>query len=182
MPGLLAPRLAREVLLGERGVPDALCRLGTRLQHFLVDEFQDTSREQWLALRPLIEEALSRGGSLTWVGDVKQSIYGWRGGEPELFDAVFEDQGLGRLAPGGERSSLPYNWRSRRMVVEHNNRFSSRWQMRARPGQVLSALLPTDTPEHVLDKAARRLPEPFKARPSTALPMPWTADWCAWRA
>lgn len=79
LPGLLVPRLAREVLEGERGVPEALCRLGTRLTYFLVDEFQDTSREQWQALRPLLEEALSRGGSLTWVGDVKQSIYGWRG-------------------------------------------------------------------------------------------------------
>ena len=81
LPGLLVPGLAQEVLEGERGVPEALCRLGTRLTHFLVDEFQDTSREQWQALRPLVEEALSRGGSLTWVGDVKQSIYRWRNGD-----------------------------------------------------------------------------------------------------
>ncbi len=162
LPGLLAPRLAREILLGERGVPDALCRLGTRLQHFLVDEFQDTSREQWQALRPLIEEALSRGGSLTWVGDVKQSIYGWRGGEPELFDAVFEDQGLARLAPDGERCSLPYNWRSRRVVVEHNNVFFAPLANLRTARQVLSALLPSDAPEAVLDTAAQRLAGAFQ--------------------
>ena len=95
--------------------------MGSRLTHFLVDEFQDTSREQWQALRPLVQEALSRGGSLTWVGDVKQSIYGWRGGEPELFDGVFDDGGLTALAPDGQRDNLPYNWRSRREIVLHNN-------------------------------------------------------------
>lgn len=162
LPGLLAPRMARDILLSERGVPDALCRLGTRLQHFLVDEFQDTSREQWQALRPLIEEALSRGGSLTWVGDVKQSIYGWRGGEPELFDAVFEDQGLVCMAPDGERCSLPYNWRSRRVVVEHNNGFFAPLAHVRTARQVLSALLPPEAPESVVDKAAQRLAGAFQ--------------------
>ena len=161
LPGLLVPRLAREVLEGERGVPEALCRLGTRLTHFLVDEFQDTSREQWQALRPLLEEALSRGGSLTWVGDVKQSIYGWRGGEPELFDAVFDDQGLTRLAPGGERRNLPRNWRSRREVVEHNNRVFAPLENAATAQRVLAALLPGDTPPEVLTTATRRLSRAF---------------------
>ena len=121
LPGLLIPHMARQVLESDNGVPEALCRMGSRLTHFLVDEFQDTSREQWYALRPLVEEALSRGGSLTWVGDVKQSIYGWRGGEPELFDGVFDDAGLTALAPDGQRDNLPYNWRSRREIVQHNN-------------------------------------------------------------
>lgn len=161
LPGLLVPRLAREVLEGERGVPEALCRLGTRLTYFLVDEFQDTSREQWQALRPLLEEALSRGGSLTWVGDVKQSIYGWRGGEPELFDAVFDDQGLTRLAPGGERRHLPRNWRSRREVVEHNNRIFAPLENAATAQRVLAALLPGDTPPEVLTTATRRLSRAF---------------------
>ena len=103
------------------GLISAAALMGSRLTHFLVDEFQDTSNEQWYALRPLVEEALSRGGSLTWVGDVKQSIYGWRGGEPELFDGVFDDAGLTALAPDGQRDNLPYNWRSRREIVQHNN-------------------------------------------------------------
>lgn len=163
LPGLLVPGLAREVLEGERGVPEALCRLGTRLTHFLVDEFQDTSREQWQALRPLVEEALSRGGSLTWVGDVKQSIYGWRGGEPELFDAVFEDQGLVRLAPDGERRSLPRNWRSRRDVVEHNNRIFTPLAQALTAQRVLAALLPADTPPAVLTAATQRLNRAFAA-------------------
>lgn len=161
LPGLLVPRLAREVLESEHGVPDALCRLGTRLSHFLMDEFQDTSREQWLALRPLVEEALSRGGSMTWVGDVKQSIYGWRGGEPELFEAVFLDQGLNALAPGPERRSLPNNWRSRREVVAHNNRLFASLENPGVARKALAALLPADTPEQVREEAALRLVRAF---------------------
>ncbi|MFR5647586.1 MAG: UvrD-helicase domain-containing protein, partial [Bilophila wadsworthia] len=84
VPATFVPRLARQVLSGDYGVPEAFCRLGTSLTHILVDEFQDTSREQWEAIHPLVLEALSRGGSLTWVGDVKQAIYGWRGGDATL--------------------------------------------------------------------------------------------------
>ncbi len=49
----------------ERGiVPDVYFRLGDRIYHYLIDEFQDTSPIQWRILKPLIEESLSRGGSL----------------------------------------------------------------------------------------------------------------------
>ena len=161
LPGLLIPHKARQVLENENGVPEALCRMGSRLTHFLVDEFQDTSREQWYALRPLLEEALSRGGSLTWVGDVKQSIYGWRGGEPELFDGVFDDQGLTALAPDSQRDNLPYNWRSRREIVQHNN---SIFGPLARPEvalQVMTTLLSSSTPPDICAEAAKGLVRAF---------------------
>lgn len=162
LPGLLIPHKARQVLENENGVPEALCRMGSRLTHFLVDEFQDTSREQWHALRPLLEEALSRGGSLTWVGDVKQSIYGWRGGEPELFDGVFDDEGLTVLAPDSGRDNLPYNWRSRREIVQHNNAI---FGPLARPdvaSQVMAALLPSSTPPEICNGAAKGLVRAFE--------------------
>ncbi len=162
LPGLLIPHKARQVLENENGVPEALCRMGSRLTHFLVDEFQDTSREQWHALRPLLEEALSRGGSLTWVGDVKQSIYGWRGGEPELFDGVFDDQGLTALAPDSQRDNLPYNWRSRREIVQHNNGI---FGPLAKPDvalQVMTALLSSSTPPEICKEAARGLARAFE--------------------
>lgn len=53
VPAAFVPRLARQVLSGDYGVPEAFCRLGTSLTHILVDEFQDTSREQWEAIHPL---------------------------------------------------------------------------------------------------------------------------------
>ena len=86
-------------ILENGGVPEAVCRLGIRLRHFLIDEFQDTNDSQWQALRPLVIEALSEGGTLTWVGDVKQAIYGFRGGNSELFGRVARDPEL--LAPSG---------------------------------------------------------------------------------
>ena len=117
----LRPRLARQVLSGDYGVPEAFCRLGTSLTHILVDEFQDTSREQWEAIHPLVLEALSRGGSLTWVGDVKQTISGWRGGDATLFDEVRSDAELCAVAPEPRVDILPTNWRSCRAIVETNN-------------------------------------------------------------
>ena len=157
LPTLLTPRLAGAALNGDHGVPDMLCRLGTRLRHFLLDEFQDTSREQWLALHPLVLEALSRGGSLTCVGDVKQSIYSWRGGESELFDSVFEDVELTQISPRMEQHILPFNRRSRREVVEHNNRFFAPLADAATALQIMRSLMPQDTPEHILQTDAHKI-------------------------
>ena len=64
-------------------------RLDARYDHWLLDEFQDTSQPQWKAIGSLIDEILqdTEGErSVFVVGDSKQSIYGWRGGEPRLFD------------------------------------------------------------------------------------------------
>lgn len=64
--------------LDEGIVPDVYFRLGDRIAHFLVDEFQDTAPVQWANLRPLVENALAGSGSLFIVGDAKQAIYGFR--------------------------------------------------------------------------------------------------------
>ncbi|HVS63738.1 MAG TPA: UvrD-helicase domain-containing protein, partial [Thermoanaerobaculia bacterium] len=101
---LLTHHFAR---LGEEALLGLFYRLDARVEHLLLDEFQDTSREQWLALAWLAEEILAWGdGSRTMfcVGDPKQSIYGWRGGCAELFDLV-ESRLLGdhRAAFGGGR-------------------------------------------------------------------------------
>lgn len=162
LPGLLIPHMARQVLESDNGVPEALCRMGSRLTHFLVDEFQDTSREQWYALRPLVEEALSRGGSLTWVGDVKQSIYGWRGGEPELFDGVLDDAGLTALAPDRQCDNLPYNWRSCREIVQHNNGIFGPLAQPDMATRVMAALLPSGTPPEICGQAAQGLVRAFE--------------------
>jgi len=69
-------------------VEELYYRLAARFRHYLIDEFQDTSRLQWRNLETMIEEALSTEGTLFYVGDKKQAIYGFRGGEVELFDDV----------------------------------------------------------------------------------------------
>jgi ATP-dependent exoDNAse (exonuclease V) beta subunit len=66
-------------------------RLDAQVAHLLLDEFQDTSLEQWRVLEPIADEVVAVGGvgrSLFCVGDVKQAIYGWRGGVAEIFDTL----------------------------------------------------------------------------------------------
>ncbi|WP_419787698.1 UvrD-helicase domain-containing protein [Pseudodesulfovibrio sp.] len=111
------------LLSSDEAVSEAYCRLGCRLHHLLVDEFQDTSRAQWRAITPLSGECLAKGGSLFYVGDVKQAIYGWRGGDQDLFDEVMDQPGLAELAAAQAADSLPDNWRSFRNVVRFNNDF-----------------------------------------------------------
>lgn len=83
-------------------------RLDSRIDHWLLDEFQDTSRSDWTGLLPLIDEAASDDdGSMFIVGDRKQAIYAWRGGDVSLFDEVITRYGSGlEIAPMAE------SWRS----------------------------------------------------------------------
>ncbi len=70
--------------LSQGVVPDVYFRLGERIYHYLIDEFQDTSPLQWANLKPLIENSLAQGGSLFIVGDTKQAIYGFREADYEI--------------------------------------------------------------------------------------------------
>ena len=93
-------------------------RLDGQVRHVLLDEFQDTSTSQWSALEPLVEEILSghegeRAALI--VADPKQSIYGWRGGEPRILDRIAHRFGL-------EPEAVPENWRSSSVVLEFVNR------------------------------------------------------------
>ena len=95
-------------------------RLDSRLKHLLLDEFQDTSVVQFDILRPLIEEirsgvGVNEGGSFFFVGDVKQSIYRFRGGVSALFHQVAELFDV-RVEP------LKVNYRSRSEIVNFVNR------------------------------------------------------------
>lgn len=72
---------------------DIFFRLDGRIDHILIDEFQDTSWDQWTALQPLADEILcdqTGERSFFMVGDIKQAIYGWRGGAAELLPRVAE--------------------------------------------------------------------------------------------
>ncbi len=165
------PILASKVLSGDYGVSDALCRLGTRLTHLMLDEFQDTSRVQWAAILPLVVECLSRGGSLVYVGDMKQAIYGWRGGDAALFaDALYEPSLLCLMEQKPLALPLNDNWRSTPNIVQHNNAFFSLLNNVHIAQKTLAAMLPKETPPHylatavanvtqVFDQAAQTLPQ-----------------------
>jgi ATP-dependent exoDNAse (exonuclease V) beta subunit len=93
-------------------------RLDSHIDHLLLDEFQDTAPLQWRVLRPLAERVTARqsGGSFFCVGDVKQAIYGWRGGVAEIFEAV-----AGQL-PDLDTAGLNISYRSAPPVIETVNR------------------------------------------------------------
>ncbi|UZO81778.1 UvrD-helicase domain-containing protein [Aquimarina sp. ERC-38] len=105
-------------------------RLGERYKEFFIDEFQDTSVLQWQNLIPLIDNAVStedfngQRGTITIVGDAKQAIYRWRGGDAEQ---LIELSGtLNPFANPDKRvSNLPKNYRSYSEIVSFNNSFFS---------------------------------------------------------
>ncbi|MFO8027778.1 MAG: UvrD-helicase domain-containing protein, partial [Opitutales bacterium] len=94
-------------------------RIDQRFDHWLLDEFQDTSRTQWAILRAFIEEVLMDDAaqrSFFYVGDTKQAIYGWRGGEAELFREIFDYYDSITEAP-----PLTNSWRSTQPVIDMVN-------------------------------------------------------------
>lgn len=111
-------------------IPFIYERLGERYHNYFVDEFQDTSRMQWSNLTPLIGNALESQdlnetkGSLFLVGDVKQAIYRWRGGEAQQFlDLILEKDNPFSVPVSVEL--LDKNWRSFDQIINFNNAFFS---------------------------------------------------------
>ena len=104
-------------------------RIGEKFKHFFIDEFQDTSVLQWKNLIPLIDNALSsenlqgEKGSAMVVGDAKQAIYRWRGGEAEQFIELYND--FNPFSVEKCVRNLPSNYRSLGKIVEFNNSFFS---------------------------------------------------------
>jgi ATP-dependent exoDNAse (exonuclease V) beta subunit len=106
-------------------------RLGTRYQHFLLDEFQDTSRLQWLNMVPLIHNSLSEKKFNLIVGDPKQSIYRFKNGVAEQFIAlpgIYNPENDSDITiksnffkQEGKVTPLPDNWRSSPEIVNTNN-------------------------------------------------------------
>lgn len=90
-------------------------KMGNRFTSYLIDEFQDTSKQQYANFKPLLENSIGQGGYAMVVGDVKQNIYRWRNGDwRTLGISVFQDFATNKI-------SLDTNFRSKRNVVEFNN-------------------------------------------------------------
>ena len=105
-------------------VPQLYISLSAQLFHFLFDEFQDTNRLQWENIWPLMEESFSRGkGSIFVVGDRKQSIYRFRGGDPELFSDI--DEYIKKFGIHPQQRDLQENRRSREEILNFVKNFFS---------------------------------------------------------
>ena len=109
-------------IIADREAPFLFEKLGSYYHHVLIDEFQDTSAYQWDNLKPLVTNSLDNQNHVLLVGDVKQSIYRWRGGDLNLLlNQVVNELALYREQL--QEETLQTNWRSASSVIDFNNSF-----------------------------------------------------------
>ena len=107
-------------LIGDSDSPFIFEKIGARLQHVMIDEFQDTSTTQWKNFKVILDNCIAQKGShCLIVGDVKQSIYRWRSGDWRLLnniESLFPPKTL-HIEP------LSVNYRSEENIILFNNAF-----------------------------------------------------------
>lgn len=108
-------------------VPYIYSKVGNRYSNYFIDEFQDTSDTQWENMLPLLDEAIANNGRAILFGDVKQAIYRFRNGNPQLFADL--------VKPGSDRRQhfkqltncedqpLDINHRTCQKIINFNSRF-----------------------------------------------------------
>lgn len=105
-------------IIQKREMPFLYERIGNQFHHFLIDEFQDLSLFQWMNIKPLLRNSLAQGHTNLLVGDVKQSIYRWRGSNWKLLNHQVEQE-----FKDSQVHFLDTNRRSKEMIVLFNNHF-----------------------------------------------------------
>ena len=138
--------------IGHNDAPFIYEKVGNRYERFMIDEFQDTSAREWENFLPLLQNAMSQSDqpSVLLVGDIKQSIYRWRGGDWRILHSGAQ-QALGgaEVAPV---IPLKENWRSLPAVVDFNNRIIG--QLVATDNARLNAALAEAAAKGALPEAA----------------------------
>ena len=109
--------ILRDIIDGS-DAPFVYEKLGVRFEHFLLDEFQDTAHVQWQNFKPLLQNSDSQDGKNLIVGDVKQSIYRWRGSDWKLLNDEIPSE-----FPQHKERILKVNYRSLPNIVNFNNDF-----------------------------------------------------------
>ncbi len=113
--------------LSEQPAPFIYEKIGEKFRHYFIDEMQDTSVLQWKNSIPLIKNALEsenekgENGTLLLVGDAKQSIYRWRGSNPEQFIGLTKNENPFFVTK--EIKTLGTNYRSHKNIIDFNNHF-----------------------------------------------------------
>jgi ATP-dependent exoDNAse (exonuclease V) beta subunit len=92
-------------------------KAGSFYKNFLIDEFQDTSGLQWKNFQPLLANSLDSGHRSLIVGDVKQAVYRWRGGDQSLLMNAKKTIGTERT----DEKVLENNFRSTKEIISFNN-------------------------------------------------------------
>ena len=105
-------------IINDDDTPFVYEKIGNRYDHLMLDESQDTSLLQWSNFKPLFANSIAQGEANLIVGDVKQSIYRWRGSDWHLLgEQIARDLGPANI----EATKLDENWRSGREIIHFNN-------------------------------------------------------------
>ncbi len=105
-------------IIKKDSTPFIYYKIGEYYQNYLIDEFQDTSLKQWNNLYPLIENSQGEGHFGMAVGDPKQAIYRWRGGDVNIMNYEIE-----KKLNDVKKINLKYNYRSSKTIIDFNNSF-----------------------------------------------------------
>ncbi len=109
-------------IINKENTPFIYYKIGEKYHNYLIDEFQDTSTLHWGNLLPLIDNSLAEGYTNVAVGDVKQSIYRWRGGDVKIMTDGLE-RDLKDYSKDIIKKNLEFNYRSSSNIVKFNNSF-----------------------------------------------------------
>ena len=105
-------------IIGQSDSPFIYEKTGSYYNHFMLDEFQDTSGLQWYNFKPLIINSLAEGNNNLLVGDVKQAIYRWRNSDYRILaDQINSDFTETQI----KDIQLEKNWRSDKNIIDFNN-------------------------------------------------------------
>lgn len=110
-------------IIADDDVPFIYERIGVWLDHYLIDEFQDTSELQWTNIKPLVSQSMASGKDCLIIGDEKQCIYRFRNSDPSLLQHKVQDDFAHDSQVIGDNVSGNTNWRSSAAVVRFNNTF-----------------------------------------------------------
>ncbi|MDO4708030.1 MAG: UvrD-helicase domain-containing protein [Porphyromonadaceae bacterium] len=145
-----APSLINAILSDGSGVQFIYEKLGTRLEHQMIDEFQDTSLLQYQNFCPLFKESIASGNENLVVGDLKQSIYRFRNSDSNLLATQVKRDFEGQT----ELITLSENWRSVPEIINFNN--------------FLFAHIPTELTKHYIQWSEELRESNFILRPDRA--------------
>ena len=107
-------------LIADSDTPFIFERIGARLKHVMIDEFQDTSTIQWQNFQVLLANCMAQELSQNLiVGDIKQSVYRWRQGDWGILNNIEKSFAHQKI----RLETLDYNYRSEKRIIDFNNAF-----------------------------------------------------------
>ncbi len=146
-------------------------KVGSTYQHYLIDEFQDTSAFQWENFMPLVKNGTDEGKFSMVVGDVKQSIYRFRGGDWELLQSQVKTD-IGDY--NTDQFNLDTNWRSAPKIVAFNNELFT--ATKAVSTDFFKDQIAMDVPESLVDGINKRIEEVFETFSDVSQEVPLHKD------